>query len=103
MPFPFVDQPRLRRRPALVISNPDLTRLHGLLWVTMITSATNGGWSTDVSLVERFAECGLAVPCFIRTAKLSTVEANSAQTIGTLPQDILSTVMVFLRGNLGLT
>jgi mRNA interferase MazF len=92
VPFPFVETPRLRERPALVIGVLNPSPAHPLLWVLMITSAANKGWLGDVSLEERFAECGLDVPCVVRTTKVSTVEASKARKSGSLPSDLLNMV-----------
>lgn len=101
VPFPFVEAPRLRDRPALVISAPTPTPDLDLLWVLMITSAANKGWQGDLSLETRFAECGLAVPCVIRTAKIATVEANRARRSGRLPPDLFAEVREVVRRRLG--
>ena len=92
VPFPYTDRPTRQSRPALVVSTRSLDDGHGLLWVLMITSAANRGWQGDVSLERRFAECGLKVPCVVRSAKITTVEASRAQKSGTLPADIWSDV-----------
>lgn len=92
MPFPFVEVPKLRDRPALVISVLSPTSDIQLLWVLMITSAANRGWQGDVSLETRFAECSLRVPCVIRTAKISTVESQRARRAGRLPDDVFDAV-----------
>lgn len=92
VPFPFVEAPRLRDRPALVVSVQSPAAKMQLLWVLMITSAANKGWAGDVSLEQRFGECGLNVPCVVRTAKISTVEANRARKSGALPADLLAEV-----------
>jgi mRNA interferase MazF len=63
-----------------------------LLWVLMITSAANSGWHGDISLEDRFAECGLKVPCVVRCAKITTIETKLAQKSGSLPADIWSNV-----------
>ncbi len=44
VPFPYTDRPTRQRRPALIVSGPDLQRTHGLSWLLMITSATHRGW-----------------------------------------------------------
>lgn len=92
MPFPFVEAPRIRDRPALIVSAPSPASNIDLLWVLMITSAANKGWQGDVSLEERFAECGLSVPCVVRTAKITTVERGRARKTGTLPADLWAEV-----------
>ena len=101
MPFPFVEAPRLRDRPALVVSASPLGGNANLLWVLMITSAANRGWPGDVSLEACFAECGLNVPCVIRTAKISTVEASRARKTGALPDAILAKVSAQIADYLG--
>jgi mRNA interferase MazF len=100
--FPFVDAPRLRDRPALVVSNGLLGGEAELLWVLMITSAANRGWPGDILLETRFAECGLNVPCVIRTAKISTVEAVRARKTGALPDDLYCEVRQVMKAHLNL-
>ena len=70
-------------RPALVIVAGDILRLHGLLWVLMITSVRNKGLPGDVEIADSIA-AGLGVPSVIRTAKIMTVEAGKAELIGAL-------------------
>ncbi len=102
MPFPFVEAPRLRDRPALVVSAGSLGGEAELLWVLMITSAANAGWPGDISLEACFAECGLNVPCVIRTAKISTVEVSRARKTGRLPDDLLLEVQRMIKAHLNL-
>jgi mRNA interferase MazF len=71
------------------------------LWVLMITSAANKGWQGDVSLETRFQECGLGVPCVVRTTKISTVETNKARKTGALPADLHALVRAELTHYLG--
>jgi mRNA interferase MazF len=63
-----------------------------LLWVLMITSAANKGWQGDVSLETRYQECGLNVPCVVRTTKVSTVDVNRARKTGAIPPDLFALV-----------
>ncbi|MEQ1494843.1 MAG: hypothetical protein ABL912_03665 [Novosphingobium sp.] len=58
----------------------------------MITSSANKGWQGDISLEQRFADCGLSVPCVIRIAKITTVEAGRVRRQGALPLDLLTLV-----------
>ena len=83
VPFPYTDRPVRQRRPALVIAAGELPAEHGLLWLAMITSAANRGWRSDVPISDlRIA--GLPIPSIIRAAKIATIEARDAQTLGTL-------------------
>jgi mRNA interferase MazF len=84
VPFPYTDRPIRQNRPALVIAAGELEAAHGLLWLAMITSASNRGWTGDV-MISDLPEAGLPVPSIVRTAKIATIEARDAQPLGTLP------------------
>jgi len=71
------------QRPALVIVAGEIFRLHGLLWVLMITSAKNRGWPGDIEIAD-IISAGLGVPSIIRTAKIMTIEGREAYVIGSL-------------------
>ena len=101
MPFPYVERPRHEVRPAVVVSQRLLGGEAGLFWSVMITSAANRGWPDDISLEERFEECGLRVPCVIRTAKMASLEAASASKIGRLPDDLLKLLKARVAVHLG--
>ena len=73
-----------------------------LFWSVMITSIANRGWPDDVSLEERFAECGLRIPCVVRTAKIASLEAGRASKVGKLPDDLLRLVQTRVASHLGL-
>jgi len=85
VPFPYTDRPVRQRRPALVVAAGSVQRQHGLLWVVMITSAENRGWSGDVPISD-LSIAGLPVDSVIRTAKIATIEAKDAETLGRLPK-----------------
>ena len=97
-----MEAPRLRERPALVIGAPPAPKQIELAWVLMITSSANAGWPGDISLHDRFAECGLVVPCLIRTAKIATVEVRRVRVAGLLPLDLQSQVRIQLLDSLGI-
>ena len=78
-------------RPALVVSARPIGGPGPLFWAVMITSAENRGWPDDVSLLDRYAECGLKIPCVIRCGKIATFE-TAAGAIGRLPGDLLTEV-----------
>jgi mRNA interferase MazF len=85
-------------RPALVVSAREIGGSGPLFWAAMITSAENRGWPDDVSLLDRYAECGLKIPCVIRCAKIATFEAARADRIGRLPDDLFAEVRRTLNG-----
>ena len=83
VPFPYTDRPVRERRPALVVVADGLQSDHGLLWVLMITSAENRGWSGDVA-VSDLSAAGLPVASVVRTAKIATIESKETERIGAL-------------------
>jgi mRNA interferase MazF len=84
VPFPYVERPVRQHRPALVIAAGDLAEKHGLVWVTMVTSAANRGWHGDVEISD-LRMAGLPVPSVVRPAKLATIETREAAVLGKLP------------------
>ena len=99
VPFPYTDRPIRQNRPALVIAAGELEAGHGLLWLAMITSAENRGWTGDVMIADLPA-AGLPVPSIVRTARLATIEARDAQPLGKLPPANRNSVSGFLRDRL---
>jgi mRNA interferase MazF len=99
VPFPYIDRPVRQHRPALVIATDDLTDVHGLLWLAMITSAANQGWRGDVP-ISAPREAGLPIPSIVRPAKLATIEAREAERLGTLPLRDRDRVAGYLRDRL---
>jgi mRNA interferase MazF len=99
VPFPYTDRPVRQRRPALVIAAGQLQEAHGLLWLAMITSAENRGWSGDVPILDLTA-AGLPIPSIIRPAKIATVEARDAERLGTLPASERAAVARYLSDRL---
>ena len=91
VPFPYTDRSTRQRRPALVVSSPELQRQHGLSWVLMITSAANRGWEGDVEILD-LARAGLPAPSVIRSAKIATIDSGDAGYLGRVTQEVLSTV-----------
>jgi mRNA interferase MazF len=102
VPFPYIERDQREVRPAVVVSKHLLGGDAQLFWSVMITSAANLGWPDDISLEERFAECGLRIPCVIRTAKFASLEAARASKIGRLPVDLLSVLQARIASHLGL-
>ena len=100
MPFPYVERERREFRPAVVVSHGSHGGSAKLFWAVMVTSAANRGWPDDISLEHRFAECGLRVPCVIRTAKIASLEAHKADKVGRLPDDLLQSLLARIAGHL---
>jgi len=91
-PFPYVERTISKRRPCLVVGEPEGS---GLVWVVMITSANNAGWAGDVE-ISGLSKAGLTAPSVIPTAKIATVEADVLKPIGTLNKKTAHTAKVHL-------
>lgn len=101
VPFPYTDRSTRQSRPALVVSTGGIEDAHGLLWVVMITSAANRGWSGDVP-VDNLSAAGLPAPSVIRTAKIATIEAVDATRLGRVSSSVSRQVVRRLERELGL-
>jgi len=99
VPFPYTDRPVRQRRPALVIAADELEAADGLLWLAMITSAANRGWSGDV-VVSDIEAAGLPIASIVRPAKIATIEARDAERLGSLPPANRPAVRRYLRERL---
>jgi mRNA interferase MazF len=81
--FPHVERNVRRARPALVLTREPIGPNGLLIWAAMITSAARERWPGDV-LIEDHAAVGLPVASIVRTAKIATIETDSATRIGRL-------------------
>ena len=72
VPFPFVDLPVARRRPAVVISSRRFNETQHQTVLAMITTAAASSWTSDTPLTD-LDSAGLHTPCVVRL-KLFTLE-----------------------------
>lgn len=72
VPFPFTDTHQVKRRPALVLSEPVFQVETGHVTLLMITSAKHSSWSSDYKIID-LNKAGLDVPSIIRQ-KIFTIE-----------------------------
>jgi mRNA interferase MazF len=75
VPFPYSDKLAEKRRPAIVVSAPRLSAQFGLVWLAMVTSASNRRWACDV-VIGDLTTAGLPAPSLVRAAKIATVDAD---------------------------
>jgi mRNA interferase MazF len=61
-----------KRRPALVVSNPDFEKSTGLVWIAMITTANHERRFGDISIADQ-TTAGLPAPSVVRASKLTTL------------------------------
>ncbi len=97
VPFPYADRLAEKRRPALVVSSPELERNHGFVWVAMITSAKGGQRKDDVALANA-PRTGLSAASVVRPTKLATVEpARVIRVAGAISPTELKRVLSAVR------
>lgn len=65
VPFPFAEQPVLKKRPAVVVSSRAFNAGNGASLVAMITTAKATTWPSDIALSDLEA-AGLQTPCIVR-------------------------------------
>lgn len=98
VPFPYVERPVQQRRPALVVA-AGLGGSVDLLWVLMITAATNPRWPEDVE-IDDHQGAGLPIASVVRTAKIATIEARAASRLGTISGQSAARVAAILKRRL---
>jgi mRNA interferase MazF len=102
VPFPFIDSPRAKRRPALVMSVADaLGNAVGHSVMAMITSAKNAPWPGDVRLTD-LQQAGLPAPSVVRM-KLFTLDHRLViEKVGHLAENDAGEVINALKKTLGM-
>jgi mRNA interferase MazF len=100
VPFPYTDRDTQQRRPALVVSNGPVGDGGRLLWVAMITSASNRRWDDDIDISHDPSITGLLAPSLIRPAKLATIDARLASSLGRLFPELQEQVAARIKARL---
>jgi mRNA interferase MazF len=86
VPFPFTDQPTLKRRPALIISSTNFNDTHQQSVLAMITTSRLV-WPSDV-VIEEWRNAGLIAPCKVRFKLFTLDHALILRRIGVMhPRD----------------
>ena len=85
VPFPFTERQAIKRRPALVLSNPAFQEQSGHLLLAMVTSARNSQWPTDWQIKDLQA-AGLAQPCVIRFKVFTLDQSLLMGSLGALSE-----------------
>lgn len=98
--FPYVGSERGKKRPVVVVSNPEANAATGVAVVAMITRAHAPGWHGDIDLKDHDA-AGLRKPCKIRM-KFHTVELSTLDHVGRLRPDDSKALAAGLRKLLAL-
>ncbi len=100
VPFPYSGRLAEKRRPALVVSGPEVGDA-GLLRIGMITGARNPAVPGDVPITD-LQNAGLSVDSKIRPLKIACIEPPRVlRRIGALAPDEAATVYENVRGLIG--
>jgi len=84
VPFPYADRLAEKRRPAIVVSTPAMHARHKLVWLVMVTSASNPRWACDIDVTD-LKMAALPAPSRVRPAKIATADvARVIRRIGRL-------------------
>lgn len=83
VPFPFTDRRAQKRRPALVLSQPDFQQASGHLLLAMITSARQSSWPLDWPIADLNA-AGLRQDCVVRLKLFTLDERLVLERLGAL-------------------
>jgi mRNA interferase MazF len=83
VPFPFVDRPIVKRRPALVLSSLDFNAGNEQSVLAMITTGAGSSWPSDIGIGDRDA-AGLAHRSVIRWKLFTLPNTAILRKLGTL-------------------
>lgn len=86
VPFPFMERPAVKRRPALIISTKDFNRQNDHSVMAMITAAMLDSWPSDYML-EKPLEAGLKFNCYVRWKVFTLPNNMIARKIGELADE----------------
>lgn len=90
-----------KRRPALVVSNPDFERSTGLVWVAMITTPEHERRFGDIPIGDQ-QSAGLPTPSMVRASKLTTLAVDKIKRrLGSLAEPDRVGARIALRAAAG--
>ncbi|MEJ0013569.1 MAG: type II toxin-antitoxin system PemK/MazF family toxin [Bauldia sp.] len=91
VPFPFVDRPISKTRPALVFSSAAFNEEHDQSVLAMITTGANSAWPSDIVIGDG-KRAGLARRSVIRWKLFTLPNQIILKRIGTLGEKDLAAV-----------
>lgn len=94
--FPFIDTPKRKLRPAVVLSNSEFQKSTGACILIMVTSAERSRWNTDVPLAD-WQKAGLKKPSIIRWKIFTLDEKLIVNSRGMLSDQDVSQVEAHLK------
>jgi mRNA interferase MazF len=86
VPFPFMERPAAKRRPALVLSNKEFNSDNDHSIMAMITTAKSSQWHSDYKLSNPTL-AGLKVDCYVRWKIFTLPNSLIVRKIGELDKE----------------
>jgi mRNA interferase MazF len=99
VPFPFVDRPIVKRRPALVLSGREFNGSNGHSLFLMITTGAGSHWPSDREIGDGDST-GLSHPSLIRWKAFTLPNQAILRRIGRLAAADLSSIEEQVRVSL---
>ena len=101
VPFPFMERPAAKRRPALVLSNKEFNSDNDHSIMAMITTAKSSQWHSDYKLSNPTL-AGLKVDCYVRWKIFTLPNSLIVRLIGELAEEDQKVLMeksriIFIR------
>ena len=86
VPFPFMEKPAVKRRPALIVSTKEFNANNDHSIMAMITTAALDRWPSDYALTKSH-EAGLNVDCYVRWKVFTLPNSMIIKIIGELADE----------------
>lgn len=86
VPFPFMERPAVKRRPALVLSTREFNQENDHSVMAMITAAMLDRWPSDY-LLQQFLQAGLKHACYVRWKVFTLPNSMIAKRMGALADE----------------
>ncbi len=96
VPFPFMERPAVKRRPALVISNRNFNTENDHTVMAMITTAKMANWTSDYTILKPL-EAGLQTACYVRWKIFTLPNIMISKIIGDLADEDREALMIQAR------
>ena len=101
VPFPFMERPAAKRRPALVLSKKEFNSDNNHSIMAMITTAKSSQWHSDYKLSNPTL-AGLKVDCYVRWKIFTLPNSLIVRLIGELAEEDQKVLMeksriIFIR------
>ncbi len=96
VPFPFMEMPASKRRPAIAISSKAFNDVNGHTILAMITTAKASTWPSDYELLEPIS-AGLTTGCYVRWKTFTLPNTMIVRDLGQLAPADQSNIELQIR------